>query len=149
MSHREQAQESFRKLQQEIKKTVFLKDANQLNNSFARALLDIMYDFMDQVGWPDDEWSINTTLNGEYRPFYHSERRGLGIVVTATILEKPITISMAIAGPTVTGGANTIVFNNQIIGTIAAENERKVPSEEFFPAALAAVTAEAVKALSK
>lgn len=142
MSRREQAEESFRKLQQEIKKTIFLKDASQSDNTYARALLDIAYDFMEELGWPDHEWSINTTLNGTYRPFYEAARRGLGIVVTATILEKPLTIALAI------NSAERIVLNDRPIADLVQKNGRMVPSDEFFPAAKAALITEAVKALS-
>lgn len=144
MSPREQALENFRKLQQQIRKNTFLKDAGQSSNEDAKALLNLTYDLMERLGWPDDGWRPETHLNGFPRHFYSGSRLSIGLIVSATVLNRRLEIAIELSVPQSTNTSHRLVVNNRIIGPLQQNDGILSLDDNIFEAARNEIIALAV-----
>ena len=124
MSPREQAQETFRKLQQQVQKAAFLRAAKQESNDFAKATLDVVYLVMDRLGWPDSEWRLESksaTSPGHFHSGPRS-RSGLGVVVVAKLLGQSIEFTIWVEFADQHGSTHKLFINSNPLGGIQENN---------------------------
>lgn len=77
----------FDRLEDRVKIERFLVDAGKSRVEPARNIVQMVYAMMRLLEWPDENWSIQTTLRGVQRPFYWNEQEtvNIGVILNLTV----------------------------------------------------------------
>ncbi len=122
MTPREQAQENFRTLQQQLQKRAFLRGAHKEDNPYTKATIDLVYHLMDRLGWPDEGWYLETK-NKHFPGYFHDgTRSSVGVVVAAKILGRNLEFAVQVGFTTQPTIPHQILINNRTLGGIQETN---------------------------
>ncbi len=117
----------FHLLEDRVQIDMFLTATQQKHNDHARMVVQSAYSIMRLIEWPDDKWSIETTLDCRPRHFFHTGNSDLGIMLLLTIAGANLRVPFLVYD---TGNhpVYRFVFGGNDIGSVDPANKASMAS---------------------